>query len=229
MRHQVWTFLRLVGREWASLVTGSLSALLLLVGLCISLAGTFGLKIPADSAIQLGTWLLAAICGGQAAYSAWAREHAICLELQRKLSAHAHGLSFQFASSFDSNNNDNAVEIRTIILNKADTALSWVLRLMEIRLGNKVLVDKESGPFIIHRGEAFTWFPNKGLSLDEYNSLIRETIGSLHFEILYGHAELPHDRIADGTIKLRLFKNPGNGEVSLNWEIERMTDKALDT
>jgi len=74
MRHQIWTFLRLVWGEWASRVTGSLSAILLLLGLVISIAGAFGVRVPADSIIQFAIWILAAICGGQAAYSVWARE-----------------------------------------------------------------------------------------------------------------------------------------------------------
>lgn len=71
--------------EWASRVTGSLSAILVLTGLGISIAGAFGAKVPADSIIQLGTWLLAAICGGQAAFSVWAREHKQKLYLDEKL------------------------------------------------------------------------------------------------------------------------------------------------
>ncbi len=76
------TFLRLVWGEWSSRVTGSISALLVLVGLGMSFAGAFGAKIPADSVLQLCTWLLAAICGCQAAYSVWAREYnrVVCFE-----------------------------------------------------------------------------------------------------------------------------------------------------
>jgi hypothetical protein len=85
MRRQIWIFLHLVWGERASRVTGSLSAILVLLGLGISVAGAFGAKIPADSAIQLGTWLLAAICGGQAAYSVWSREHAKTLSLEARL------------------------------------------------------------------------------------------------------------------------------------------------
>jgi hypothetical protein len=75
MRSRVWTFIRLIWGEWASRVTGSLSAVLVLAGLGVSLAGTFGARIPSDSIIQLGTWLLAAICGGQAAYTVWKKEN----------------------------------------------------------------------------------------------------------------------------------------------------------
>jgi hypothetical protein len=75
MPHEVWTFLRLVWAEWASRVTGSSSAVLVLLGLGISLAGTLGWKIPAESVVQLGIWTLAAVCGGQAAYLVWAKEH----------------------------------------------------------------------------------------------------------------------------------------------------------
>jgi len=87
MRHQVGTFLRLVWGEWSSLVTGSLSAVLVLIGLGISIAGAVGAKIPADSIIQFGTWVLAAVCGGQAAYSVWAREHSRAVELDEKISS----------------------------------------------------------------------------------------------------------------------------------------------
>jgi hypothetical protein len=76
MRYQVWIFLRLVWGEWASRVTGSLSAVLLLLGLGISVASAFGVAIPAQSILQIATWLLVAICGGQAAYAVWARERA---------------------------------------------------------------------------------------------------------------------------------------------------------
>ena len=75
MPQQIRIFFRLVFEEWSSRVTGSLSAMLVLLGLGISIAGSLGAKIPADSVIQLATWMLAAICGGQAAYSVWSREH----------------------------------------------------------------------------------------------------------------------------------------------------------
>lgn len=74
MWHQAWTFLRLIWGEWASRVTGSLSAVLLIVGLGISIASAAGVKVPAQSLLQIATWLLVAICGGQAAYAVWARE-----------------------------------------------------------------------------------------------------------------------------------------------------------
>jgi hypothetical protein len=74
MRRQIWTFLGLVWSEWSSRVTGSLSAVLVLLGLGISVAGVAGVTVPAVSIIQIATWLLAAICGGQAAYAVWARE-----------------------------------------------------------------------------------------------------------------------------------------------------------
>jgi hypothetical protein len=74
MQHPIWTFLRLVWGEWSSRVTGSLSAVLVLLGFGISIAGITGSKIPHDSTIQLATWILAAVCGGQAAYATWARE-----------------------------------------------------------------------------------------------------------------------------------------------------------
>jgi hypothetical protein len=87
MRRRVWTFLRLVWAEWSSRVTGSLSAILVLLGLGINVAGAFGAHIPADSIIQLGTWILAAICGAQAAYSVWAREREARISAEAELTA----------------------------------------------------------------------------------------------------------------------------------------------
>jgi hypothetical protein len=75
MRREIWTFLKLVAAKWASLVTGAFSALLALLGLGINIVGAFGIKIPSDSVIQLATWILAAICGGYAAFSVWHGEH----------------------------------------------------------------------------------------------------------------------------------------------------------
>ena len=75
MRSKVWTFLGLVYAEWASLVTGSFSAFLVLLGLTVSIASAAGAHIPSESIIQIATWTLAAICGGRAAFSVWEREH----------------------------------------------------------------------------------------------------------------------------------------------------------
>lgn len=69
------TFLRLVYAEWASLVTGSFSAGLVLLGLAISIAGALGKPIPNEPIVQLATWTLAVLCGGRAAFSVWVREH----------------------------------------------------------------------------------------------------------------------------------------------------------
>jgi hypothetical protein len=96
MSNQTWTFLRLIWGEWASRVTGSLSAILVLIGLSISFAGAAGARIPADSIIQLATWIFAAICGGQAACSVWAREHWARVVAEEKLKP--CGLRLQFDS-----------------------------------------------------------------------------------------------------------------------------------
>ncbi len=85
MRREIWTFLKLVSAKWASLVTGAFSALLVLLGLGISIVGAFGLKVPSDSIIQFATWVLAAVCGGYATFSVWYREHVEKEKLQEKL------------------------------------------------------------------------------------------------------------------------------------------------
>jgi len=78
--------LRLIWGEWSSRVTGSLSAILILLGFGISIAGIVGAKVPHDSIIQLSTWILAAVCGGQAAYAAWARERTARETAERAIS-----------------------------------------------------------------------------------------------------------------------------------------------
>jgi len=98
MLDQIGTFLRLVWAEWSSRVTGSISAFLVLAGLCISIAGTFGAKIPSESILQLVTWALAALFGAQAAFSIWAREHQARIEVERKL---AEKTTPNFTVSFD--------------------------------------------------------------------------------------------------------------------------------
>jgi hypothetical protein len=85
MGKEVRQFLRLVWGEWSSRVTGSLSALLVLLGLSISIASAFGAKIPSESIIQITTWFLAAVCGGQAAFSVWVRERRIVDELRERI------------------------------------------------------------------------------------------------------------------------------------------------
>jgi hypothetical protein len=84
-------FLRLVWAEWSSRVTGSLSALLVLLGLGISITSAFGIKIPSEGIIQLATWLLAAICGGQAAFSVWTNERKEVVKLQTRLEPKLRG------------------------------------------------------------------------------------------------------------------------------------------
>jgi hypothetical protein len=78
-------FLRLVWAEWSTRVTGSLSAVLLLLGLGISVTSAFGVTIPSEGIIQLATWLLAAICGGQSAFSVWNNERKKVAALQNRL------------------------------------------------------------------------------------------------------------------------------------------------
>jgi hypothetical protein len=80
----VQKFLGLVWAEWSSRVTGSLSALLVLLGLGLSIASAFGVTIPNDALIQTATWILAAACGGQAAYSIWHTESQKVLVLQER-------------------------------------------------------------------------------------------------------------------------------------------------
>jgi len=80
-------FLRLVYAEWASLVTGAFSAILIVFGLGVSIASAIGVKLPSESVIQIATWTLAAVSGGRAAYSVWAHEHDKRIELERRLTA----------------------------------------------------------------------------------------------------------------------------------------------
>jgi hypothetical protein len=58
-----------------------------LLGLGINVAGAFGARIAADSIIQLGIWILAAICVAQAAYSVWAREYEARTSAEAELTA----------------------------------------------------------------------------------------------------------------------------------------------
>jgi hypothetical protein len=87
--------------EWSSRVTGSLSAILIFLGLGISVAGAFGAKIPADSIVQLATWLLAAICGGQAAYSVWGRERQARSEAEERVAEAEERLKPKLRAIYD--------------------------------------------------------------------------------------------------------------------------------
>jgi hypothetical protein len=80
-------FLGLVYAEWASLVTGAFSAILIVLGIGVSLASAFGVHVPSESTIQIATWALAAICGCRAAYSVWVRAYDNRIELEHKLAA----------------------------------------------------------------------------------------------------------------------------------------------
>jgi hypothetical protein len=84
-------FLRLVWAEWSSRVTGSLSALLVLLGLGISIASARGIVIPSEGIIQLATWLLAAVCGIQAAFSVWSNERKKVEIFQKRLEPKLRG------------------------------------------------------------------------------------------------------------------------------------------
>jgi hypothetical protein len=85
MRHPVWIFLLLIWDEWSSLVTGSLSAILVLLGIGISVSGALGFHFESESWVQIASWILAAFCGGKAAYSVWVREQREKKELQERL------------------------------------------------------------------------------------------------------------------------------------------------
>src|SRR6516225_7516984 len=159
MQHPVWTFLRLVWSEWASRVTGSLSAILVLLGLGISLAGAFGVQVPAASIIQLATWFLAAACGGQAAYAVWAKEREARNVAELKL-RHAYGLSLEAGTSLDKINRENTLEIRLTIRNTTQIVLSWTLESLEIEfIGIKIIKQTSDVAFILHPGNTMTWFP----------------------------------------------------------------------
>ena len=85
MWNRIWTFLGLVWGEWSSRVTGSISAVLVLLGLFLSIASEVGPNVPASPFLQLGTWVLAIACGGIAAYTVWAKEYARRVALENRL------------------------------------------------------------------------------------------------------------------------------------------------
>lgn len=218
--------MRLVWGEWASRVTGSLSAVLVLVGLGVSVSGALGYDVPQSSIIQLGTWLLAAVCGGQAAYSVWAKEHTARMAAEAKLKAHSHGLAFSSSLGFDGMNEENMLEVRTDITNKSDVPISWYLKNLKTSMEHyKLSEDIDKGPYTLHRGSTTTWFPNRGLSKQQYTSLPRENLGELFYEIEYGVPGEPRDRLAKGTFKLRLIK--GVGRADLHWEIGDNEDRQI--
>jgi len=70
-----WRFLRLVYAQWSSLVTGSFSAVLVVFGLGFSIATALGANVPGSAIIQIGTWILAGLSGGRAAFVVWKREY----------------------------------------------------------------------------------------------------------------------------------------------------------
>ncbi len=90
-------YLRLIWGEWATRVTGSISALLVLLGLSLNIAESFGARIPASSIVQLATWAVAVVCGVIASYSVWARERTARLSAEEQ--SNPIGLSMSFDHS----------------------------------------------------------------------------------------------------------------------------------
>jgi hypothetical protein len=227
MQHPLWTFLRLVWSEWASLVTGSLSAVLVLLGLGISLAGTFGVQIPAASLIQLATWLLVAACGGQAAYAVWSKEYKARLTAEAKLS-HSYGLSFGFDVAHDETNSDNEVEIRPVITNVASIPLSWYLTALSVDILGKRIARDNRGPHIIRPGQSMVWYFDEGLSHPEYLGLSRETHARVNYEIAYGLPDNNPDRVAKGDVTVRFFKNLQTGKISpVTYIVNAQSDSSI--
>ena len=226
MQHPVWTFLRLVWSEWASRVTGSLSAILVLLGLGISLAGAFGVQVPAASIIQLATWFLAAACGGQAAYAVWAKEREARNVAEQKL-RHAYGLSLEAGTSLDKINRENTLKIRLTIRNTTQIVLSWTLESLEIEfIGIKIIKQTSDVAFILHPGNTMTWFPAEGLSHSQYEDLPRESQGRVRYRISYGLADEQPDRQAEGEIMVDILKVADNG-VDCHWRIQSQSDQAI--
>lgn len=81
----LWNFLKLFYAEWASLVTGSFSAILFLLGLGLSMAVALGYPVPGGPIAQVATWMLAIASSGRAAYLIWAREHKLRVQAEEKL------------------------------------------------------------------------------------------------------------------------------------------------
>ena len=131
-------FLRLVYAEWASLVTGAFSAILIVLGLGVSIASAIGIQIPSESIIQIATWTLAAVCGGRAAYSVWAREYDQRIELEHRRTAEPAG-------------NFRAIQ--------AQSEIADAIRMQALELARHTAVLEQSsasGPSIkLHEGPAY--------------------------------------------------------------------------
>ena len=115
-------------------MTGSLSAILILLGFGISIAGMTGTKVPYDSTIQLGTWVLAAVCGYQAAYAIWARErHAREISDTRLSELRAAGISITSITDyyFDQYIHIVEIEVKNISINEAGNCAVMVTEIFK--------------------------------------------------------------------------------------------------
>jgi hypothetical protein len=138
-------------------------------------------------------------------------------ELRLRVGSHAYALGVSFSASRDLTNSDNTVEIRTRISNTNTPPLAWFLRSLSIHLANKVISDANAGPFTLNSGESTTWFPHRGLTMDEYLAANRETNGTLTYDILYGSPNAPYDRRATGSVSFIIFKTENTFNFEWNW------------
>lgn len=85
----MWTFVRRIVTEWASGVTGNLSAVLFVIGLIFGVLSLFGVTASLYPIVNLiseiAPWVLAVACILQAAYGAWKKENTLVTELQEKI------------------------------------------------------------------------------------------------------------------------------------------------
>jgi hypothetical protein len=79
----VWRFIRLVLSNWSSRVTGPLSAILIITGIGLNVARSFGIIVPIT--LESLTWLFAIVCVVQAVYSVWYKEYIAHRELLSRI------------------------------------------------------------------------------------------------------------------------------------------------
>jgi hypothetical protein len=103
--------------------------------------------------------------------------------------------ALELEASLDLNNVENTFELRPKVTNQVNRVLHLQIRRLTVEYASKTIMFDDPRDYIIRPGATITFYPNKGLSRDEFDQLPYETLAKLTCSTAYGEAGKPYSRL----------------------------------
>lgn len=129
---------------------------------------------------------------------------------------YSHALVLQnVVPQTDWKNVANMLELRLLLQNSTSLPLKFLVQDYRLAFNGVVIRQANSSSSVMGSNAQMTYFPNRGLSKLQFDQVPERCVGTLVYEIAYGHPDLGYSRLVTKELRVELFKNRKTRQVSL--------------